>query len=120
MRARPATERARLPPGVCVASCGDPLAEMLGDAQPGTARARIGRNCLLLRLNRLADELELGTRARRHLWQPGVHGIGERMAAHELLHHAVLERMKTDDGEPALRRQAFECSFEPGLELGEL
>ena len=41
------------------------------------------------------------------------------MAAHELLHHTILERMKTDHREPSVRRQALERGVERGFELRE-
>src|SRR5208282_580809 len=38
----------------------------------------------------------------------------------EVLHGAILERVKTDDGEPSVRRQTIERRFEPRLQLLEL
>ena len=42
------------------------------------------------------------------------------MAAHELLHHAIFERVKADHGQAAGRRQALERAVERGLDLLEL
>ena len=70
--------------------------------------------------NGLADEPQLGLRMHGDIGQAGIHGIGQRVAAHELLHHAIFERMKTDHGQPAVRRQALERSVERGLEFLQL
>src|ERR1700675_3554834 len=56
----------------------------------------------------------------RDVGQPGVHRVRQRMAAHELLDHAILEGMETDHGEAAVRRQARERRIESGAKLLEL
>src|ERR1019366_6794616 len=120
---RPPAPRATIPAearaAVCESSCGHFLAQSFGNAQPRAARTRVARGFLRLSLNRLAHQSELRARMRRHLRKAGVHRIGERMAAHELLHHAILERMKADDCKPSVRRQALERGFERGFQLRE-
>ena len=100
-------------------SCGDSLAEAFGNSQTRTAGARISRGFVLVGLDGLADEPQFGARMRRHVGQSRIHRVRQGMAAHELLDHAVLERMKADHGQAAAGGQAGECGIERGFVRAE-
>src|SRR5471032_1677878 len=90
--------------------------KLLGHAQKSAARSRIARNLSRPWAQLAADELQAWLRCKRHDGHPGERRIDGGGALHEALHDPILERMETDDGEPAAGCKYAQCSIQTARE----
>src|SRR5262245_34556595 len=96
------------------------LSDFLRHPQQRAARSRIAVDFGVSRASLAADELQPRLQPRSHHRQIDERGVDFRLTLHEPFDEAVLERVKTDDGQPPAAVEDLQRAFEPLLDLPQL